>query len=663
MTELVALVLCHHPKVAEFCRNSPGIIIKKSLFTTQLSETEFDEIINQPPPPELIIVDAELEMDYRTSDLHRRLGHTLKIPMIVVGQTPLHHQESSDCIRLTLPPQRHLWTDLYQAALLVRKLHKVIKMMRHTVERPSEFSVSDLTQDKLEQSLFDEQYRSAQRRFQLMAATVQQTREGIMLIKPDHIIEYVNHAAERLLQSSKPEIIGKHVGRIKLSRLGQTLAQIISQLSHSGGNWQGDLEVEESVFDTNITTIHDKEDKNVGFAVIINDITAKEELERRFAEAEKLEALGNLAGGIAHDFNNILLALQANVEALRMVAPPPPEADKYFDRINTACDRAEQLTKHFLNFSRRIKESEQTVSLRHIIHETVTLLETTIPKHISLRLEIHDNVSEINANPILVYEIIMNLVKNAVDATKDPNGIITVILQDEELAEQNRYGLSAGKYVRLSIADTGTGITEDIASHIFEPFFTTKKIGHGTGLGLSVVHGIVSAMNGHIGVKSTPGHGSEFYIHLPVRPPTTELENLPPDGYHGRILLISKNDEPEREKLAKLLEEAQCHVSIAQDAQRALEMLRDNPDAFNLLLSDQVWRNSSGENLFEQAFRIKEHLPSILITDYTETTDFSYAALNKVVMLLRPYAPSVLQQAAITLLRGKVGSRRNSNIT
>ena len=179
------------------------------------------------PIPDLIIVDALLENEYRNSSLRRRLEATFNLPIVIIGETPTQRHESSDSIRLTLPPQQHLWADLYQAAMMTRKLHKIISMMRQTVERPSEFSLADLFHDKLDQSLFDDQFRSAQRRFQLMAATVQQTREGILLLKSDYSIDYMNNAAEKILQSSRLETIGKLIGQIKLAKLGKKIEEII----------------------------------------------------------------------------------------------------------------------------------------------------------------------------------------------------------------------------------------------------------------------------------------------------------------------------------------------------------------------------------------------------------------------------------------------------
>jgi len=652
MSALRVILIWSRPVIANFCRHSPELVLVRELSATELPTAQPDSWFQTRQPPELVLVDANLELPYRASSLRRRLEDGFNLPMIVLQSAHDRSHAGSDCLRLTVPPGPRLWRQLLQTATLTRKLYKIIAMMRHTVERPGDFLFSEVSVDKLDQSIFDEQYRSAQRRFQLMAATVQQTKEGILLIRPDHTIEYLNSAAETLLHNTKSEIVGKSVEQLKNVRLGRNLAEIVARLAVSGGVWQSDVEIEDTIFELHLTAIHDKEAKIVGYAAIINDITAKEALERRFAEVEKMEALGNLAGGIAHDFNNILLALQANLDAIKMLATPPPELKKFFDRANNACDRAGQLIKHFLNFSRCVKEPEQPVSLRQTIREVIALLGPSLPKTITLKTALDKQVGDIMANPIQVYEVVMNLVKNAVDAIRDGAGQITVTLEEELLSPGNRLGLPPGNYVRLAVTDTGSGMPEEIAAHIFEPFFTTKKISHGTGLGLSVVHGIVSSLNGHIGVKSSPGQGSEFYIYLPLQtsPPSS---TVPDTGCPGHILLVGRNSAEEPAPIAKLLREVRCRVTVAPNAIAALALLAQGPEEYHLLIGDQVWRTANGDNLFEKAFEIKDPLPAIFITDHSETTDFSYPVLNKIVMLMRPYAPTVLQQAVLTLLAGR----------
>lgn len=646
MTEVNTFLLTSSSETESFCRAISGLHLTGIYADPAELTTELKKLSKHGKLPSLLLIDDDLLSASRQCGLPQYVSEMLGIPIITTSTAARDDElHPDDHISMTLPIGNHWLHDYRRAASLTGRLNRIVGIMRRTLEKPGDFYQEELLKNEFDHRVFDAQYLAAKRRFRLMAATVQQTREGIALVTPEGVIEYINRAGEQLLGSSRKQLIGHHINQIKSEKLSATLLHALKKLAISHASWQGSISIEDTVFDLNVTTIRDKKCQVVGYALILNDITEKEALERRFMEVEKLEALGTLAGGIAHDFNNILLALQANVEAIRMLCAPAPEADKYFGRIFKACDRAEQLIQHFLNFSRCVKEPDHAVSMRETIAEVVSLLQPAIPPHIELHTEFTGSTDDFTASPIRIYEVVMNLVKNAIDAIRDKPGTITVRLSEEHLTAANNYGLTQGHYVRLDVMDTGAGMPQEIANRIFEPFFTTKKIGHGAGIGLSIVHNIVKSMNGHIGVKSKPNAGTEFYILLPVATPMPSS----PLQLDEHILLVCNDNGNSREQLAANIAATGCRVTTANDADRMVTMFTATPQRYDMIISEKIHLTSQAENLFEKIFAIRNNIPVIFITDYSETLDFNYSVLDKIVMLMRPYDPLVLQQAIRTL--------------
>jgi len=271
--------------------------------------------------------------------------------------------------------------------------------------------------------------------------------------------------------------------------------------------------------------IFDDEENVVEILSIGNDITGlrraeheKKDLEAQLRGAQKMEAVGTLAGGIAHDFNNILQAIFSYIQILLMKKnESDPDYDK-FKAIETSVERASELTRRLLIFSRKVKSKLKPVDLNQEVVQVSKMLEMTIPKMITIELKLAGNLKTVNADPVQIEQIMMNLGVNARDAMPE-GGHLNFETENIDLGEEfckKHLGSKPGKYVMLAVSDTGHGIDEELQARIFEPFFTTKKTGKGTGLGLAMVYGIVKSHGGYISCESRPGLGTTFKIYFPV---------------------------------------------------------------------------------------------------------------------------------------------------
>lgn len=273
--------------------------------------------------------------------------------------------------------------------------------------------------------------------------------------------------------------------------------------------------------------VKDRRNRVVRYEGIIQDITAQKEslaararLEVRLQQASKMEAIGTLAGGIAHDFNNILAAIVGYSELAADDLPPDSMGRRNINDVLMACERAKDLVKQILTFSRQTAPTRSTVRLRAIVKDVQRLLRATLPKSIELRTQVSARSDRIVADPAQINQVLMNLCTNAIHAMKAKGGVLTISLDDwnPDKAAAGDPELPPGEYLMISVEDNGHGIDPKMLGRIFEPFFTTKAAGEGTGLGLSVIHGIVKGHAGDITVRSRLGEGTVFRVYLPMSP-------------------------------------------------------------------------------------------------------------------------------------------------
>lgn len=382
---------------------------------------------------------------------------------------------------------------------------------------------------------------------------------------------------------------------------------------------------------------------------LIDDIEDRERsarerlrLEDKLRQAQKMEAIGTLAGGIAHDFNNILAGIIGFAELGLQEVANPLSADQHFREILKAGKRARDLVRQILTFSRQREQDRQPIELGETVTEALKLLRATIPVSIDIVSKIDDGTPTVLADSTEVHQIVTNLVTNAWHAIGGKSGTITVqvsnFLVDEDFAQANP-DLRPGRYVRLSISDNGSGIPAEMLGRIFEPFFTTKDLDEGTGLGLSVVHGLMKSFDGSITVYSNPGEGTTLNLYFPALefsvPPAKPEEIPTPLGHGERILFV--DDEAVLTMLGGRFLSRLGYTAVTQTDPRAALALFKEQD-FDLVITDLNMPHFSGIELARCLWEIRPGTRVLLTTGYSATLDNKRAReLGFTELLLKPY--------------------------
>jgi signal transduction histidine kinase/ActR/RegA family two-component response regulator/uncharacterized protein YerC len=349
-------------------------------------------------------------------------------------------------------------------------------------------------------------------------------------------------------------------------------------------------------------------------------------LEKQLIQSHKIEAIGRLTGGIAHDFNNILGIVIGNAElALEDLADGHPSRQSIAE-ILTACHRAKDVVRQLLSYSRRTEIKRHPISLAAVVKEALTLMRASIPSNVIINTEITAGVDTVLADPTQINQVMINLCANAAQALGSGGGALTVGLHTAPQAPPSRTapgGCNAGGHIRLSVSDSGSGISEEHLEQVFDPYFTTKDVGHGTGLGLSVVKGIVENHGGAISVDSQPGRGTTFTIFFPLvdSPPDIQAPvAAPPPGGQGRILFV--DDEAAIVSMARrMLHRLGYQATSFQNPIEALDAMRARPDHFDAVITDMTMPQMTGEQLMRQMLAIRPAIPVILCSGYSERID------------------------------------------
>jgi signal transduction histidine kinase/ActR/RegA family two-component response regulator len=347
-------------------------------------------------------------------------------------------------------------------------------------------------------------------------------------------------------------------------------------------------------------------------------------LEGQLIQLQKMETIGTLAGGIAHDFNNILTPILGYTEMALEELSDESVLRYDIEQINSAATRGKDLVQQILTFSRQVDYDKKPLRLDAEVIEVLKLIRASFPSNIEIRQELDKNCGTVLADSTQMHQIIMNLCTNAYHAMMGKGGVLKVKLDKQKIGSRTIVGtdkVQKGMYLRLCISDTGHGMDKRTVERIFEPFFTKKEVGSGSGLGLSVVHGIVSNYNGTILVESEPDKGSSFTIYLPqysesYEEPVEQVQRL--QKGKGSILFV--DDEKEITFMGKrMLESLGYTVDIKSDSQEALKAFRNDPNKYDLLVTDQAMPKMMGTELIGKVKEIRRDLKSIVITGYQES--------------------------------------------
>jgi PAS domain S-box-containing protein len=355
---------------------------------------------------------------------------------------------------------------------------------------------------------------------------------------------------------------------------------------------------------------------------IVRDISERRDLERRLMQAQKMEAIGTLAGGIAHDFNNILSIMMGYTEVALLQIPRDSAAVECLRQVLTAGERAGHLVAQILTFSRKADDKPKPCELGSIVKETLKFLRASFPSTIKF-LESISPVAPVIMDPTQIHQVVMNLCTNAYHAMEKRGGVLEVALEEVPVGAlgENQTGLPAGRYARLTVSDSGEGIPPEIRDRIFEPYFTTKEAGKGTGLGLALVHGIVTKAGGSIKLHSAPGMGTTFQVYLPLAATSGVAAGSEPapEALRGTERILVVDDEPLVANMTlEMLEALGYAVTAATDSAEALERFCRDPGAFDLVITDLTMPKLTGEELVRELRAVRPRLPVILCTGFSE---------------------------------------------
>lgn len=388
---------------------------------------------------------------------------------------------------------------------------------------------------------------------------------------------------------------------------------------------------------------------------VAKDVTRQQKMEEELLQAHKMEAIGTLAGGVAHDFNNILSAVIGYAELAKINMEDPPKAISDIDEILKAGYRAQNLVKQILTFSRKGEQKLESFKPYVIVKEALKLLRASIPSTIEIQEEIDANSGAVTADPTNIQQVLMNLCTNALHAMENEQGVLKVTLSQKELSEKDvdgELGVSAGPFVELKVSDTGCGMDKEVISRIFEPYFTTKDTG--SGMGLSVVHGIIRSYGGMIKVESEVDKGTTFSVNIPaadkiiVKQKTRQVKALPTGNEH--IMVVDDEDAIINFQKAAL-EHLGYTVTATTSSLHAFNKFEANPGKYDLIITDQTMPHMPGSELAKEVFKIRPGFPIILCTGYSSLVS-EKAALKMGIkeFILKPVDWKKLAQIVRTVL-------------
>jgi PAS domain S-box-containing protein len=465
-----------------------------------------------------------------------------------------------------------------------------------------------------------------------LAAAVEQAAEGVVITDPRGVIEYVNPAFERMNELDGIDVRGQSYGRFlegegpegKLRGKFEAALAAAKPWNVRGTRKRASGQTAE--LDVAVSLIRDETGRVTNFLAVERDVTEQVRLQQHLRQTQKTEALGTLAGGIAHDLNNILNPIFINTELILLDAPLDDRMRQSLEMTLRAAERGRDLVKQIITFSRQKEKERRPVKVAPLVRESLKFLRSSVPKLIEIRESLGQETGQILADPVQVHQVIMNLCSNAAHAMRDCGGVLEVGLTEldvDDMLARRHPDLRPGPYLRLTVADSGVGMSSEVIERAFDPFFTTKAPGEGSGMGLAVVQGIVRDHGGAISVYSEAGHGSTFNVFFPlIRGPEIHLDASPGGitGGRERILLID-DEEAQALSVARMLERLGYDLTTRTDPLEALDLFRREPGRFDLVITDQAMPRMMGARLAEEILKIRPDLPVILCTGFSEQVD------------------------------------------
>ena len=382
-------------------------------------------------------------------------------------------------------------------------------------------------------------------------------------------------------------------------------------------------------------------------------------LEAQLRQAQKMEAIGTLAGGIAHDFNNLLTTMMGNIELARLDVETGHPVIASLDAVTAAARRASDLVRQILTFSRKQPSQRSVIALAPVIADSVRLLRASLPAAVAIELRLEDAAPLVLADATQIHQVVMNLCTNAWQAIRGERGRIHITLDacDAGGSSGGPEPSTAGRFARIRVQDTGEGMDSRTLERIFEPFFTTKAAGRGSGLGLSVAHGIVKEHGGTITAHSRAGEGATFEVLIPAtdRAATVVSESEPSSPLFGKGHVLYVDDEKAlAAAVGRMLESLGYRVTVCHGGAEAIARVRENPQAFDVVLTDLSMPGLSGTDVARELMRLRPGLPVILTSGYADRVNQDLSALGICLRLDKPFDRRELSEALSQVLRNSI---------
>jgi two-component system, cell cycle sensor histidine kinase and response regulator CckA len=510
----------------------------------------------------------------------------------------------------------------------------------------------------------ERQRQSTEEVLRKLRSTVEQSPDIVMITDRSGVLEYVNSAFEKITGYAREEVIGETLGVLKSEQHAGELYEEMWDTVVSGNVFHGVVvnrkkSGENFFLEKTITPMRNTAGEITHFISTGRDITTQRRLEGQLQQAQKMDGIGRLAGGVAHDFNNLLMVISSYAE---LTLDALPEGDRLrfnIAEIMTASRRAADLTRQLLAFGRKQMQALQVLDLNSEIQEIARMLPRLIGEDIQLVVAPGVKLPKIKADPVQIEQIVLNLAANARDAMPR-GGKLTIETADAHLDEhyvQSHSIVPPGDYVLLTVSDSGEGIPAEHLMHIFEPFYTTKEEGHGTGLGLATVYGIVKQNGAFIWVYSEPGMGTTFKIYFPsadaqeVKKAAVAANLDSPPGHE--TLLLVEDETAVRQSSRDFLTRHGYTVLEAQNGEEALRVSREYCGPIHMLISDVVMPKMSGPALAEQLSAERPQMKTLFMSGYAESTVLQHGKIDVTARFLqKPFGLRALTHKVREVLDG-----------